>query len=117
MTADDVRERVARAMDALEPAWSAAFHEWVVSDSDDGPPEKPTTLDRADAALAALAGPEVVAGVAEVLREHTARPAGSPHCACGWRPAMYLNDTESDRQQHRGHQSEAVVEWITGRAG
>ena len=59
MTADDVRERVARALDALEPARSAAFHEWVVSDSDDGPPEKPTTLDRADAALAALAGPEV----------------------------------------------------------
>lgn len=43
--------------------------------------------------------------ISEVLAEHVARPVGSPHCACGWRPALSLNDTESDRHQHRQHQT------------
>jgi len=47
--------------------------------------------------------------VARVLREHASRPAGSPHCVCGWRPAMYLNDTESDRGQHQWHQAAVAV--------
>jgi len=51
-------------------------------------------------------------GIARVLAEHAARPAGSPHCACGWRPAMYLNDTESDRDQHRQHQAAAVAAYL-----
>lgn len=46
---------------------------------------------------------------AEVLAAHVARPVGSPHCICGWRPSMYLNDTESDRGQHRDHQADMLA--------
>lgn len=62
---------------------------------------------RFDAWLAAAAptGEQVAA----VLAAHAARPAGSPHCLCGWRPSMYLNDSAADRGQHRDHQAERVV--------
>lgn len=65
----------------------------------------------ADAVLAVVAD---VDGIAGVLAAHAARPAGSPHCVCGWRPAIYLNDTESDRQQHLYHQAEAVAAYLRG---
>lgn len=45
----------------------------------------------------------------KVLMQHQAKPTGSCHCACGWRPAMKLNDTESDRQQHVWHQVEMLA--------
>lgn len=48
--------------------------------------------------------------VLEVLLAHEARPTNSPYCICGWRPALMLNDTESDRGQHRGHVSRMVVQ-------
>jgi hypothetical protein len=47
--------------------------------------------------------------VADALRQHRAVPTGSPFCACGWRPGLMLNDTESDRQQHLYHQAEALA--------
>lgn len=48
--------------------------------------------------------------IAQTLEEHRAYPNHSPHCTCGWRPAMYLNDDESDRRQLRAHQAQAVTE-------
>lgn len=48
----------------------------------------------------------------DVLDQHRAQPNHSPHCACGWRPSMYLNDTESDRRQLRQHQAEAVTDAV-----
>ena len=47
--------------------------------------------------------------VAEVLAEHQSRPTGSPFCRCGWRPSMFLNDTESDRLQHVAHQADMLA--------
>lgn len=46
---------------------------------------------------------------AEVLERHRAEPNHAPHCACGWRPALSLNDDVSDRHFLREHQAEQVV--------
>lgn len=37
-----------------------------------------------------------------VLSDHAIR--GHFGCVCGWRPGLSLNDTESDKRQHRVHQ-------------
>ena len=65
-------------------------------------------------ALAVLSGPEVLDAMGEVLWEHRAYPTGSPHCKCGWRPALHLNDTESDRRQHHDHQAAALADRLRG---
>lgn len=48
--------------------------------------------------------------IGQVLIEHRAVPPNSPYCKCGWRPALSLNDTESDRGQHIEHQAEMILE-------
>ena len=46
----------------------------------------------------------------QTLRDHRPYPAGSDQCYCGWRSPISLNDTESDRDQHRAHQVEVLME-------
>ena len=46
--------------------------------------------------------------VVDILWWHRAVPTGSSHCACGWRPSVSLNDTESDRRQHVVHQADML---------
>lgn len=41
-----------------------------------------------------------------VLSDHALR--GHFGCECGWRPAISLNDTESDKKQHRVHQVDVL---------
>lgn len=89
MTADvNVTEKVARviASDTDEPMWSAV----VVARN----------------ALAALSDPEVLAGIAGVLREHGwvyTQPVTASRCACGERP--------DDMAEH---QATAVADWLGG---
>lgn len=60
--------------------------------------------DRASAAVAtALAGD----WLERVLFEHRPVWPASTHCACGWMPALKLNDAES-RGQHRAHVAAAI---------
>lgn len=53
--------------------------------------------------------PTLAVQVVDALWWHRAVPTGSPYCACGWRPAMYLNDTDSDRRQLVGHQVDVLI--------
>ena len=110
MTADDVRERVARALcRSVNPdvpgAWDAYRDQWMQD---------------AAAALAALADPEVVAEVAEVLLTHRHDVISYDAwcldgCDCGWTPTG--PDGDSGWDLFRDHVAAAVVERITGRAG
>lgn len=52
---------------------------------------------------------ETIVRTGRVLIEHRASPTGSPYCYCGWRPQLSLNDTESDRGQHIGHQVDMIM--------
>lgn len=49
--------------------------------------------------------------VYNILWKHRPRHIGSiSQCACGWEPALMLNDTESDYSQLVWHQAAMVVE-------
>lgn len=52
--------------------------------------------------------PDRVDVILEALLAHQPRPINSWFCICGWRPGLQLNDTESDRRQHRMHQAEMI---------
>lgn len=115
MPADvNVTEKVARAIHAAvvadlagrgeDPSEAADWIEW---------------LGEADAALTALADPDVLAGIAGVLREH--RMAWSTYTrrvvcrGCDFM-AMGVLEQEEARQIEERHQADAVGEWLRGRA-
>lgn len=56
---------------------------------------------------------DAIIQMGQVLIEHRASPPGSPHCNCGWRPQLSLNDTTADRGQHLGHQVDMIMEAAT----
>lgn len=68
-------------------------------------------------ALAALADPEVLAGIAGVVEEHAINGRRTwqwVYCACGW---VAKEETTADGyREHREHVAAAVVEWLRGRA-
>jgi hypothetical protein len=50
----------------------------------------------------------------DTLLKHQAYPVNSVNCMCGWRPALMLNDTESDRAQRLTHVAEVLTGLIGG---
>lgn len=56
---------------------------------------------------------ELAEQIEDVLYEHRTMQWSTCHCRCGWTPAMYLNDTEADRAQHRRHVALMVAQAIT----
>lgn len=102
MTADvNVTEKVARAL------WEHDQKRPTPPFPTGDPEVDETDLCRADDALSALADPEVLAGIAGVLREHGwvyTQPVTASRCACGERP-----------DDMAGHQATAVADWLRGR--
>lgn len=90
----NVTEKVARviASDTDEPMWSAV----VVARN----------------ALAALADPEVLAGIAGVLREHGCKWSGDNVLSCLCDKGWHGGAREQRIAQHADHQAAAVVEWL-----
>lgn len=70
----------------------------------------PSTLRPGNLYIADVRREDTTEKVHRSLEEHRSLPRGSCHCACGWIPAIFLNDTESDRNQLRRHQAEMVVD-------
>lgn len=68
-----------------------------------------TWADIARAALTAALG-----SVEETARVLAAHRTTGPRCTCGWRPALMLNDTASDRAQYEWHQAEALHAHLLG---
>lgn len=112
---ENVTEKVARALHphAFDPhSWPPATFGQSVEEA--RAERLQDAMDDARRALSSLSDPEVLDGMGDVLWEHRAYPTGTPHCKCGWRPALYLNDTESDRRQHHSHQITALADWLRG---
>lgn len=122
----DVRERTVCRCGALDPREDPAP---VVPDSAGwavGAVAAEYGITRAEALTAALRSPEVVAGIAGVLREHGSGywtdPRGWEWAACSgceWNRDLdddgLLSRSEGARP-HADHQARAVVEWLTGGA-
>lgn len=51
---------------------------------------------------------DFIDAIESVLSEHALR--GNYKCECGWHPGIRLNDTESDKKQHRFHQALMMAE-------
>ena len=117
MTADvNVTEKVARAILATEWEDPRGIHPPMRHETQSHyaywcPLCRPDLDDNAEriarTALAALSDPEVLAGIAGVLREHGwvyTQPVTASRCACGERP-----------DDMAGHQATAVADWLRGR--
>ena len=66
-------------------------------------------------ALAVLSDPEVLAGIAGVLGEHTIdgrKTWGWVYCSCGW--VSREADTATGYRRHREHAAGAVLVWLRG---
>lgn len=103
MTTDDtVTERVARALWEAETEYDYAWE-----------PNADTYRDAARNLLAVLSDPEVLAGMAGVLREHGESKGDAsflPSCRCGWVGSSRMA-WAADLARH---QAAALADWIRG---